>query len=291
LSPLEKPGKLSLPGSFNSFVSSLHRRPASHSRASCCLDYTVKENLEPYILELFPQPHTIPALACIRYLSLGGFQDKQPGDEDDIRQSFEEDPLLNYASDRWDHHAHLSSHDEGASAAIADFVLACRGYPARTDEYDGFDFLGPLQVAAFYGFDELIHLAAQVQHPNAQTPCYERSALMFACMKGNHACAAKLLSLPSTDVNLRDELGATAVILASKAGDTETVKVLLAVSGIDIDIADEGGVAALHWACERGSIDTMGGQNWVLKAASDLACDNAFAPFEMIKAMQKRHSQ
>jgi ankyrin repeat domain-containing protein 50 len=136
-------------------------------------------------------------------------------------------------------------------------VLACRGYPGYDDLLDELDFLGPVQVAAFHGFDQLIHSAAQVQHPNAQTPLYQRSALMLACIKGNHACAAKLLSLPGTDVNLRDACGETALFIASMNGDIETVKLLLAVSDIDVNIADDDGRTALHKACEGGHIDVV----------------------------------
>jgi ankyrin repeat domain-containing protein 50 len=189
------------------------------------------------------------------HLSVCGFQDKKLDDVRDIYKSLEDDPLLDHAWHSWPHHAHLCAHHEGASAAVADFVLACRGYPEEDDEYGELDVLGPLQVAAFYGLDQLIHSAAQVQHPNAQTPRHGISALIFACMKGNHACAAKLLSLPGTNINLHDSWGDTALLRATWNGEIETVKLLLAVSDIDVNIADNGRRTAPNEACEEGHID------------------------------------
>jgi ankyrin repeat protein len=221
--------------------------------------------MQPYILEVFPQPHVTPALICIQHLALCGFHDKRADFDDDdpykacnhLSDSLNDDPLLDYAYRSWVHHAHFCAHDECAAAAVADFVHACRGYPADIYHFRELDFLGPLQVAAFYGFDKLIHSAAQIQHQNARTPVFEESALPLACLGGEHACAAYLLSIPGTNVNLRAAFGDTALLVACRKGDIETVKLLLAVSDIDVSIADDGGCTALHVACSLGHIDIV----------------------------------
>ena len=69
---------------------------------------------------------------------------------------------------------------------------------------------------------------------------------MFAALE-RHPAAIKLLLASGADVNARNNLKSTALILAAQMGDPATVKLLLE-KGAEVEVRDEWGYTALLYA-------------------------------------------
>ena len=82
------------------------------------------------------------------------------------------------------------------------------------------------------------------------------SALMRAVAGNQHPEIAKFLIKAGADLNLQDEVGDTALMYASNAGNTEMVKLLLK-EGADPNILNHGKNNALHFASLYGHLDIV----------------------------------
>ncbi|KAH6903989.1 hypothetical protein BKA70DRAFT_1566309 [Coprinopsis sp. MPI-PUGE-AT-0042] len=257
------------------------------------IHYTTRDAILPRILELYPIPHATLAHVCIAQITASGFQIYNLEAGILARTGFKtpprDDTLRSYAHQSWGYHTRQCDCYTPIMIAATELVLNCTEFPLRTESW--VDFGGPLHVAAFYGLEELILPAAQLQSPNARTTIDERSPLMLALRYGHLACAKALLSLPGIDVNLvdrfsRDALsraafyghlecvqllakapdidinavdddGWTSLICAVLNGHTDIVKLLLALPGIATNVADKQGWTALIHATRTGHIDTV----------------------------------
>ncbi|KAH6892840.1 hypothetical protein BKA70DRAFT_837847 [Coprinopsis sp. MPI-PUGE-AT-0042] len=197
--------------------------------------YTTKDAILPLVKKAFPNPHVRLALVCISHLTRCGMQDTAITNFEEFDDALTEDPLLGHAYRSWFYHVSQCMQHELVAPALAQFVLKCTKYPALLNP-SYFDLLGPLDVAAFYGFEHLIQLAASLQPPNSLTPVTRRSTWTLAWGRKNYACAHALLSLPGFDANLLDGLdNTTPLVSAAVEGMWESVKLLLKAPGIDVN--------------------------------------------------------
>ncbi|KAH6903934.1 ankyrin repeat-containing domain protein [Coprinopsis sp. MPI-PUGE-AT-0042] len=228
------------------------------------IHYTTRDAILPRILELFPIPHALLAHVCIAHVTACGFQDygktaindetcEQRGK--DFKTLIHNDSLIAYAHRSWVHHSSQCDRYPPVMGAVTGLVLNSMSFPLNAN-YD-LDFGGPLHVAALYGLEDLIAPAAQLQSPNAQTPYYEGSPLILAVRHGHLACAKALLSLPDTDVNLRDFYGKSALMRAIDGEHIECLQLLLKSPDIDLDAVDDEGETALILACARGYLEAV----------------------------------
>ncbi|KAH6894807.1 hypothetical protein BKA70DRAFT_1570616 [Coprinopsis sp. MPI-PUGE-AT-0042] len=222
------------------------------------IHYTTRDAILPRILGLFPVPHALLGHVCIAHVIKCGFQHHDRG-FDISRGTFKvllrSDTLLGYAYQSWAHHTRQCSRYTPITLAVADLVLNCTSYPL--DDGWKLDFGGPLHVAAFYGLEDVIPLAAQVHSPNSGTTEYGESPLILAVQRGRHACAKALLSLPGIDVNLGDMNFQNALMIAARYGHIELVQLLAEVPGIDINEVDVFRNTALMRAAAAGHTEVV----------------------------------
>ncbi|KAH6879705.1 hypothetical protein BKA70DRAFT_1576151 [Coprinopsis sp. MPI-PUGE-AT-0042] len=223
------------------------------------IHYTTREAILPRILNLYPVPHAVLGHVCIAHVTKGGLQ--QFSMETEVLQRGyklqalrNNDTLLGYAYRSWAHHTRQCGRYTPITVAAADLVLNCASYPL---EQEGIvECSGPVHVAAFYGLEDLIPLAAQLHSPNAVTAS-STSPLMRAVQHGNLACAKALLSLPDIDVNLRDVYFRSALMIAARCGHIQCVQLLAEVPGIDIHATDIMGETALTLAAGGGHAELV----------------------------------
>ncbi|KAH6904016.1 ankyrin repeat-containing domain protein [Coprinopsis sp. MPI-PUGE-AT-0042] len=211
------------------------------------IHYTTREAILPRILDLFPVPHAPLGHVCIVHLTKCGLQRYDM--TTNLSVLLHIDALLAYAYRSWASHVRHCGHYAPITSAAADLVLNCASYPLTQDWYE---FGGPIHVAAFYGLEDLIPLAAQLHSPNTGTTGLKESPLIVAVQRGHIACAKALLSLPGIDVNLCDENHRNALMLAASYGHIECARVLAEVCGIDANEVDVFGNTALTLAAARG---------------------------------------
>ncbi|KAH6903929.1 ankyrin repeat-containing domain protein [Coprinopsis sp. MPI-PUGE-AT-0042] len=224
-------------------------------------DYTTQEAILPRIIELYPIPHTIPALVCIAYLTSCGFQkySREAGtgeDDHDFDTLLSNDTLVAYSHRSWAYHARQCRHYTPVMVAVTEFIRNSTVFPLENSD-SWVDFGGPLHIAAFYGLEDLISPASQLQPPNATTAIHRRSPLMLAVHGGHLACAKALLSLPDIDINLGDVIGWNALMHAIYNGHIECIRLLVEVPGIDINAAGQEGWTPLICAVRKGNAEAV----------------------------------
>ncbi|KAH6894871.1 ankyrin repeat-containing domain protein [Coprinopsis sp. MPI-PUGE-AT-0042] len=222
------------------------------------IHYTTRDAILPRILDLFPVPHALLGHVCIAHLIKCGLQHHDRGIaiwRDTFEALLRSDTLLGYAYQSWAHHTRQCGRYTPMTSAAANLVLNCTSYPL--DDGWRVDFGGPLHVAASYGLEELIPLAAQLHSPHSGTTNFSKSPLMLAVQHGHLACAKALLSLPGIDVNLCNSTSWNAFMIAAIYGHIECVQLLAEVPGIDINAVDMFGKTALMHAAAAGHTEVV----------------------------------
>ncbi|KAH6894804.1 ankyrin repeat-containing domain protein, partial [Coprinopsis sp. MPI-PUGE-AT-0042] len=220
------------------------------------IHYTTRDAILPRILDIFPVPHALLGHVSIVHVAKCGLSQHHSTEPTPWHQTinlnarFRDDTLLEYAYRSWAHHTRRCSRYIPITSAAADLVLNCTSYPFDHEWW--VDFGGPLHVAAFYGLEDLIPLAAQLHSPNSGTTRRRESPLMLAVKRGHLACAKALLSLPGIDMNLCDKFSQNALRIAAGYGHIECAQLLTEVPGIDIHAADRFGETSLIRAAQGG---------------------------------------
>ena len=80
--------------------------------------------------------------------------------------------------------------------------------------------------------------------------------LMWAVRNNCNAVVAFLLKTPNIDVNLKNDIGGSALDLAVRKNN-EALKLLLDVPGIDVNVVNNEGKSALHWAVFVNNIEAL----------------------------------
>jgi len=90
-------------------------------------------------------------------------------------------------------------------------------------------------------------------HPDHEN----RTALHYACVRGDAATVRLLISQPGIDLNARDTAGATPLLYACANGRVEIVRLLLSTSEININLRDVQNRSALFWAAGKDHLDIV----------------------------------
>ncbi|KAG8198720.1 hypothetical protein JTE90_023488 [Oedothorax gibbosus] len=123
----------------------------------------------------------------------------------------------------------------------------------------------PLHIAAFYGFQGIVHLLLQygasmdAVNDDLETP------LMLAVEK-NHFPVVKCLILSGAQVEVKNENGSTAFHIAAKNNNIGIAKLIFDAGRFGVDIQDDDGWTPLVWACEHKYMSLV---QWLLTLKAD----------------------
>jgi len=124
-----------------------------------------------------------------------------------------------------------------------------------------------LTVAAYKNYKDLLEILLshpQIKINNTTDPGVvyaglsgrQLTALMFASRAGNSAIVSRLVQVPGLDINYQDKYGVTAAHLASGWGHTEYVRILAETGKVDWNKRNKWG-SPLYWALYSGNSDIV----------------------------------
>ncbi|XP_048242390.1 serine/threonine-protein phosphatase 6 regulatory ankyrin repeat subunit C-like isoform X2 [Haliotis rufescens] len=114
----------------------------------------------------------------------------------------------------------------------------------------------PVMVAAEAGHSDVYHLLVSEGADLSLTANRGRDCLMLACKGGNISIVEHLLSLKTFNINRRDWLGSTPVMMAAEAGHSDVYHLLVS-EGADLSLTDNRGRDCLMLACKGGNISIV----------------------------------
>jgi len=141
-------------------------------------------------------------------------------------------------------------------AEICREMLTCSGQsPAPRNK----ECKTPLHAAAQFGHTDVVKLYTDAQNVDMNdTDKDGRTPLAWAVFCGHQAVVKILLLCPRVKVNIPDRLGGFAPLTrASWRGSEQMVKMLAEAKGVEIDRRDGFGMTALMWASRRGDTPVM----------------------------------
>jgi len=117
----------------------------------------------------------------------------------------------------------------------------------------------PLHAAAQFGHTDVVRLYINVQNVDVNDMDRDgRTPLAWAVFCGHQSVVKILLMSPRVKVNIPDALGKFAPLTrASWRGSEQMVKMLAEAKGVEIDKRDGFGMTALMWASRRGDTPVM----------------------------------
>merc|ERR1719219_971783 len=107
----------------------------------------------------------------------------------------------------------------------------------------------PMSLAMLWNNQPMVEALLEHKDIDFNTGAPVLIPLTKACFNGYGGLVQSLIASPQTEVNLGDK---TALMMASRYGQDETVEMLLAHPHIDVNKGDQKGWTALHLAAGRG---------------------------------------
>ncbi|XP_046340859.2 putative ankyrin repeat protein RF_0381 [Haliotis rufescens] len=146
---------------------------------------------------------------------------------------------------------HLSC--KGGNVEIVDYVLKQNVIDLNSREKKG---MTPLLLSAYFGerdvFDLLIGRGADTSSVND----FGENILHFSCRGGNVDIVKYVLKQNVVDIESRDNVGMTPVLLAAFWGKRDAFDLLIG-RGADPTVVDENGDNILHHSCRGGNVDIV----------------------------------
>uniref|UniRef100_A0A8C1UV52 Euchromatic histone-lysine N-methyltransferase 1a n=1 Tax=Cyprinus carpio TaxID=7962 RepID=A0A8C1UV52_CYPCA len=114
----------------------------------------------------------------------------------------------------------------------------------------------PLHCAAEEGHKEICHILLQAGANLDICDAEQRTPLMYAC-ENNHLETVKYLLKAGASTGHKDMRGSTCLHLAARGGHTGVLQYLVSMPSIDINCKDDGGWAPLTWATENKNLEQV----------------------------------
>ncbi|KAH6912646.1 hypothetical protein BKA70DRAFT_1183842 [Coprinopsis sp. MPI-PUGE-AT-0042] len=234
--------------------------------------YTAQRIIPQLLQETLHDPDGLCADTCIALLT--AFQIHTSSARHDLASCFHPHPLLEYAYNFWHTHANRAVPNNGPAnplqGNVINFIRMCSSYPIRPSEtiddlpiesMKQVDHLGPLHVAALYGFLEVLPVFLEGDNAGSgnsdEAAINARSrlgstALSLAAANGQDEVVRFILVHPDAEVNTPDGQGELPLILAVSGGHEGVVQALLVSTLVDTNKADRWGRTALFRAITLG---------------------------------------
>jgi ankyrin repeat protein len=226
--------------------------------------YTTQEFFERTQNRWFPDAETEITAVCITYLSFDTFNSEGCWTAKALKERLRENPLYDYAAKNWGRHARVAS--EAAKQLILSFLDSGNLLSASTQVTHGLEwlFLSPkfaprqwhmagVHVAAYFGLEKEMEALLHSGHDLNARDTMNMTPLLLAAKYGQEAIV-KLLLEKGSDIEMEvDNNGFTytPLMFASKRGHEAVVK-LLVQQGAKIDMQDNGGFTPLMEAIAEG---------------------------------------
>ena len=189
------------------------------------IHFTVQEYLCAHP-DLFSQPHTVIAKACLTYLNSRQVKDipSYPPPNHQLM------PFLKYSSRYWGNHA-----NKGFSVHVGALALKL--------------------LSSYEDHASAVSLLEQVlpggSPPDASSP-HRFSGLHCASFFGIHQLAATLINARGYEINQSDYDGNTPLSWAARNGHDRVVKLLLEREDVDPEKPNNRNITPLSWAADKG---------------------------------------
>uniref|UniRef100_A0A671S5E5 Histone-lysine N-methyltransferase EHMT1-like n=1 Tax=Sinocyclocheilus anshuiensis TaxID=1608454 RepID=A0A671S5E5_9TELE len=113
-----------------------------------------------------------------------------------------------------------------------------------------------LHCAAEEGHKEICHILVQAGANLDMCDAEQRTPLMYAC-ENNHLETVKYLLKAGASTGHKDMRGSTCLHLAARGGHTGVLQYLVSMPSIDVNCKDDGGWAPLTWATENMNLEQV----------------------------------
>ncbi|KAH0553143.1 hypothetical protein GP486_006671, partial [Trichoglossum hirsutum] len=229
------------------------------------IHYTTQEYFERSGLVHFPNAQRNIGVTCLKYLSLGVFDEGYCRTDRLYEHRLKANPLLDYAARNWGSHIREES-EQTIQALALEFLLDDSKVSSSTQVlltgkylYPGYSQEPPRNIrgvhyVAYFGLIDIMAKLLLVKDgvdpdsrdTDGQTP------LLWAARNG-HEAVVKLLFV-KYGVNPDPEAinGRTPLSRAAENGHEAVVELLLAKDGVDLNSKDSGGQTPLSWAAIHG---------------------------------------
>ncbi|XP_016130714.1 histone-lysine N-methyltransferase EHMT1-like [Sinocyclocheilus grahami] len=114
----------------------------------------------------------------------------------------------------------------------------------------------PLHCAAEEGHKEICHILVQAGANLDMCDAEQRTPLIYAC-ENNHLETVKYLLKAGASTGHKDMRGSTCLHLAARGGHTGVLQYLVSMPSIDVNCKDDGGWAPLTWATENMNLEQV----------------------------------
>ncbi|XP_048242395.1 uncharacterized protein LOC124127493 isoform X3 [Haliotis rufescens] len=173
---------------------------------------------------------------------------------------------------------------EGGDISIVKHLLSLKTFNIKRK--DGNDRT-PVMMAAEAGHSDVYHLLVSEGTDLSLTVIGDRDCLMLACEGGNMSIVKHLLSLKTSNINRRDRLGITPVMMAAKARHSDVYHLLVS-EGADLSLTDDWDRDCLMFACEGGDMSIV--KHLLSLKTSNINRRDRFKYTPVMMAAKARHS-